>query len=80
MAFRDPESSINHYLFGMGDEEGKDNIYPFSYLPGTATRYLAKGTYLFTQYHKYAEIWHYFFRIIGLYEDHKLLKAFDLTY
>ena len=47
MAFKDPESSINHYFFGMGDEEGNDNIYPFSYLPGTATRYLAKGTNLF---------------------------------
>ncbi|XP_078573994.1 uncharacterized protein LOC144860567 isoform X3 [Branchiostoma floridae x Branchiostoma japonicum] len=41
--FRDEESHINHFLFGVGTEEGDDSIFPFTRVSGKADRFKAKG-------------------------------------
>ncbi|KAI8485273.1 hypothetical protein Bbelb_370200 [Branchiostoma belcheri] len=41
--FRDDQSYISHFLFGVGTEEGDDSVFPFTRLSGTADRFKAKG-------------------------------------
>ncbi|XP_035698714.1 uncharacterized protein LOC118431579 [Branchiostoma floridae] len=41
--FRDEESHIHHFLFGVGTEEGDDSIFPFTRVSGKADRFKAKG-------------------------------------
>ncbi|XP_019624877.1 PREDICTED: uncharacterized protein LOC109470382 isoform X2 [Branchiostoma belcheri] len=41
--FRDDQSFIDHFLFGVGTEEGDDSVFPFTRLSGTADRFKAKG-------------------------------------
>ncbi|XP_078585863.1 uncharacterized protein LOC144867674 [Branchiostoma floridae x Branchiostoma japonicum] len=41
--FRDDESYIHHFLFGVGTEEGDDSVFPFTEVSGTSERFKAKG-------------------------------------
>ncbi|XP_078658229.1 uncharacterized protein LOC144903712 [Branchiostoma floridae x Branchiostoma belcheri] len=41
--FRDDQSYISHFLFGVGTEEGDDSVFPFTRVAGTADRFKAKG-------------------------------------
>ncbi|KAI8519526.1 hypothetical protein Bbelb_027830 [Branchiostoma belcheri] len=41
--FRDDQSYIDHFMFGVGTEEGGDSVFPFTRLSGTADRFKAKG-------------------------------------
>ncbi|XP_078575736.1 uncharacterized protein LOC144861641 [Branchiostoma floridae x Branchiostoma japonicum] len=41
--FRDEESRIDHFLFGVGTEEGDDFVFPFTRVSGKADRFKAKG-------------------------------------
>ncbi|XP_066299088.1 uncharacterized protein [Branchiostoma lanceolatum] len=41
--FRDEESHIDHFRFGVGTEEGDDSVFPFTRVSGQADRFKAKG-------------------------------------
>ncbi|XP_019642103.1 PREDICTED: uncharacterized protein LOC109483513 [Branchiostoma belcheri] len=41
--FRDDQSYIDHFLFGVGTEEGDDSVFPFTRVAGTVDRFKAKG-------------------------------------
>ncbi|XP_066298079.1 uncharacterized protein [Branchiostoma lanceolatum] len=41
--FRDEQSHIDHFRFGVGTEEGDDSVFPFTRVSGKADRFKAKG-------------------------------------
>ena len=43
--FIEPESQVDHYMFGIGRAEGHDDVFTFLRLDGSMTSYRAKGTY-----------------------------------
>ena len=42
--FIEPESQVDHYMFGIGKAEGDDDVFTFLRLDGSMTSFRAKGT------------------------------------